>query len=194
MSTEKPYKPAALTPCPECPWRAENSNRPAPEPYEDSYTREHHLRCWSDLRNGRVSGCHLTGSREEFPHGGDPRWIAAGYQAVPENVDPRECAGSVAAAYREVRYLLEAGSFAKYQKRRPQGMTRTTAELWLARVQLGATGGVWPTLRPPVVEDEAIIDPAADYVATHLELLEQRQVAALTDMLNEILGPPGCPA
>lgn len=175
---------AALTPCQECPWRVSNVDRPAPEPFEDSYTREHHLRCWRDFVNGGLSICHLTASSEDFPMGNDPAWIAGGYQAVPENARPRECAGSVAAALREVRTLVNAGSYEEYARRRPRGMTRATATLWVKRVQ-GA--GSWPRLREPLISEAEIVDPGAFEDVDLLEVLKPEVVAALIETIDGLL-------
>lgn len=176
---------AALTPCQECPWRASNTGRPAPAPFEDSFTTAHHLRCWRDFINGQLSICHLTSpDREAFPPGNHPAWIEAGYKAVPDHAKPRECAGSVAAALREVRTLIDAGSFEKYKTERPNGMTLETARHWIARVAGQQTD--WPDLREPRIDPTDVVDPGILDLGW-LDLVPVESKREFSDFLDSLL-------
>lgn len=182
----RPVNAAPLQPCQECPWRRSNVGRPAPEPYEDSYTRDHHVRCWSDVADGQLSGCHLTAPGDLFPMGSDPRWVEGGYKAVPNHAQPRECAGSVVAALREVRRVIQAGSIERYVKENPQGMSAEAAGKWLRRIQ-GRQVEHWPELRQPAIDEADIIDPAQEYDIDFTELLGPNRDRALTDLIEATL-------
>ena len=183
---------APVTPCHECPWRVSNQGLPVPEKYDGAYGRTERANQWSAVRDGGYqSVCHLSlGDREMFPHGGDPEWIAAGYQAVPEHAQRRECAGAVAAAMREMRLLAEAGSWEEYHRRRPQGLTREAAGLWLLRMRGEALPGR-PPLREVDVDLAEIIDPATEDGFTDLDLVPPqtyRRVQRLVEFAQRLEG------
>lgn len=187
INTSQPSaNPAPLQPCQECPWRRSNADRPAPEPYEDSYTRDHHVRCWRDVAVGSLSVCHLTAGPEQFPMGSDPRWVEGGYKAVPENVRNRECAGSVIAALREVRRVIAAGSIDRYVAENPQGMTAPTAAKWLKRLE-GEPVDQWPELRQPNLAEAEIIDPSRESDPDFIEMLDDQSSAKWLELLDRTL-------
>lgn len=180
---------APVTPCHECPWRVSNQELPVPEKYAGAYSRSERANQWSGVRDGGyVSACHLSvGDREKFPHGGDPEWLAAGYEAVPEHARLRECAGAVAAALREMRLLIAAGSWEQYHQQRPQGLTQKAAALWAMRME-GVEVPGRPPLRQVNVEPAEIIDPAVEDGFTDLDLIPPqtyRQLQRLVERFAE---------
>ncbi|RZU32703.1 hypothetical protein [Blastococcus saxobsidens] len=181
----KDVKRAPVTPCHECPWRVSNQGLPVPQKYDGAYGRTERAAQWSAVRDGNyVSTCHLSlADREMFPHGGDPEWIAAGYQAVPEHAEKRECAGAVAAALREMRLLAAAGSWDEYHRQRPQGLSKDAATLWAARIQGHAVPGR-PTLRKVVVDDRDIIEPATDDGFSDLDLVPPKQYRQVVELVE----------
>jgi hypothetical protein len=179
---------APVTPCPECPWRVANKDRPVPEKYVPTgvFTRSEQVELWAGLRHpGGRQRCHMTdGNRETFPNGGDPEWAAAGYQLVPEHAKVRECGGSVAVALRELRLLQAAGSWETYHEQRPAGFTREAATLWALRLQGRQVPG-YPPLRRVQVDDAEVIDPtSADQ--TVLELMSSAQLSALLEAVTKV--------
>lgn len=183
----EPWDRAATSPCPECPWRVSNKGRPVPEKYAGTYDRKQRTVIWAELRSGVPQGCHLsTGDREKFPHGGDPEWIDAGYAAVPEIARPRECAGAVAAALREMRLLLEAGGWQEYHRRRPQGLTREVATRWAARLSGVSPPGV-PALRAVQVDAAEVIDVPGEDDLTAVDLIPPRRLAEMAAVAENVM-------
>lgn len=150
--------PAAITPCSDCPWLVSSTGQPAPngEPISD----KHRTRQWRELADGRLGACHLTVHREDdhYPSDATQEWIAA-HKQPPAGAPRRECAGSVAAAMREVHLLLEAGGYLEYARQRSQPLTRSTALMWLRRV-----AGEYPDLplREQTIDPAEIVDPGGD--------------------------------
>lgn len=177
--------PAPVRLCPECPWRVHNMDRPVPEKYAIAYSRDERVEMWSALRAGESQqSCHMTTSdRELFPEGADPVWTEAGFRPVPEHARPRECAGAVAMADRELRRLQAAGSWERYHERYPQGLTREVAaeasRLERRRVQ---------------VDVAELVDMTGGERLSAGELLSPEQVSALLGALAKVGGilAPDC--
>lgn len=173
------YGKSAASPCAECPWRVENIGRPVPAKYGDAYTREQRVTVWTQLRNGVLQDCHMgAGDGEEFPHGKDPALIHSGFAAIPEHATSRECAGSLVAARREVERVIEAGSWAEYHARHPNGFTADTAVFWLRRFSGDVVQGA-PQVRGDLTRDVAVIDPGHDDDLLSFELMGSSEFGAL---------------
>lgn len=179
---------APAKPCHECPWRRSNKDRPVPEKYGWAYSRAERVEMWSQMRAEAVlASCHLTTDRSLFPEGGDPVWIEAGFHPVPEDAQVRECAGAVALALRELRLLVAAGTWERYERGRPHGFTRGVASLWANRLR-GSVAG-YPTLRRVETADADIVDPGEDGL-TALDLLTPTQVSELRAAIEAVARSP----
>lgn len=169
----------SASPCAECPWRVSNLNRlsPATGTREDYFTLDAVGSRWTaNIRSGARQTCHL--SDPSYAHGDDPQWHAAGFAAVKPGSQPRQCAGAVAAATREVQRLKDAGSWDAYHLEYPHGLTLDSARMWLSRFRGNSTQ---PT-RPVTATDDIADAPAMGALKA-----EHILTPDLVDRLSEIL-------
>lgn len=144
-------RPAAPTPCADCPWRTRNQGRRHAKGW---FTRRNLRELWARLRTGVGTGqtCHATDPSEPRPEGAT---------APPAGTEPAECAGALLLVQRELARLSKVPTWEKYAKANPLGLTTAGARWWaLARCHFAGT----PLGGPPMPVVEETSDVAYDRI------------------------------
>lgn len=141
-----------LSPCAACPWRTENHGKRHRFGF---YTKQNLIRLWNGIRRGGDMSCHPTDPSH-------PEHVACG--AKPGS-KPKECAGSVILALREMRKIADLSPDKKaidveqvdqYLATRKKGLTKTGIVHWvIQRLGFGGVPYVGGSPMPVVNEDDA---------------------------------------
>ena len=114
--------------CAACPWRVSNKGKPSPVVDNQAYgwyTQANLRRLWQGVKRGEIMTCHPT----------DHTMRQANGKFIDQDVQTRECTGSVILQQREMQTLQDVSHHIKvYRQTRRFGLTRIGIETIITRL------------------------------------------------------------